>query len=94
MCQSHVEIKGYSVKYFDRTVTFKVPYHLTFIKGGAHTYMYALCRLMSYSYIYEASMSPALSGSSAIRRFKGNDAIEIRDEITFGFYTGLSHTFG
>ena len=36
-------------------------------------------------------MSPALSGSSAIRRFKGNDAIEIRDGITFEFYTGLPH---
>ena len=34
-------------------------------------------------------MSPALSGSSAIRRFEGNDAIEICDEITFEFYTGL-----
>ena len=36
-------------------------------------------------------MSPALSGSSAIRRFEGNDAIEIRDGITFKFYTGLPH---
>ena len=36
-------------------------------------------------------MSPALSGSSAIRRFEGNDAIEIHDGITFEFYTGLPH---
>ena len=36
-------------------------------------------------------MSPALSGSSAIRRFEGTDAIEICDGITFEFYTGLPH---
>ena len=34
-------------------------------------------------------MSPALNGSSAIRRFKGSDVIEIRNGITFDFYTGL-----
>ena len=36
-------------------------------------------------------MSPALNGSSAIRRFERGDAIEIRDGITFDFYTGLPH---
>ena len=36
-------------------------------------------------------MSPALNGSSAIRRFKRSNAIEIRDVITFDFYTGLPH---
>ena len=36
-------------------------------------------------------MSPALNGSSAIRRFKCSNAIEIRDGITFDFYTGLPH---
>ena len=36
-------------------------------------------------------MSPALNGSSAIRHFKGSDAIEIRDRITLDFYTGLPH---
>ena len=46
---------------------------------------------MSYSYIYEARMSSALNGSSAIWRFEGSDAIEIRDGITFDFYTGLPH---
>ena len=29
--------------------------------------------------------------SSVIRRFKGSDAIEIHDGITFDFYTGLPH---
>ena len=36
-------------------------------------------------------MSPAPTGSSAIRFFEGSDAIEIDDGITFGFYTGLPH---
>ena len=36
-------------------------------------------------------MSAALRGSSAIRRFERNDAIKIRDGITFDFYTGLPH---
>ena len=36
-------------------------------------------------------MSSALNRSSAIRRFEGSDAIEIRDGITFDFYTGLPH---
>ena len=38
-------------------------------------------------------MSPALNGSSAIQRFEGSDAIEIRDGITFDSYTGLPHTY-
>ena len=36
-------------------------------------------------------MSPALNGSSAIRHFKGSNAIEMCDGITFNFYTGLPH---
>ena len=36
-----------------------------------------------------ARMNAALHGSSAIRRFERSDAIEIRDGITFDFYTGL-----
>ena len=52
---------------------------------------YALRKLIRYSCIYEACMSPALNGSSAIRRFERSVAIEIRDGITFDFYTGLPH---
>ena len=52
-----------------------------------------LRRLVSYSCIYEACMSPALNGSSAIRRFERSDAIEIHDGITFDFYTGLPHMY-
>ena len=36
-------------------------------------------------------MNPTLNWSSAIRRFEGSDVIEIRDGITFDFYTGLSY---
>ena len=38
--------------------------------------------------------SPTLNGSSAIWHFKRGDAIEIRDGITFDFYTGLPHMLG
>ena len=38
-------------------------------------------------------MSPALSGSSAIRRFKHSNAIEICNRMTFDFYTGLPHVY-
>ena len=36
MWQSHVEIEGYSVVYFDYIAAFEVPYRWTSIKGGAH----------------------------------------------------------
>ena len=36
-------------------------------------------------------MSPALNGRSAIRCFEGSDVIEIRNGISFDFYTGLPH---
>ena len=39
--------------------------------------------------IYKAHMSPNLTGSSAIQRFEGSDAIKICDGITFDFYMGL-----
>ena len=34
--QSRVEIKGYSVAYFDCIVAFEVPHRWTSVKGGAH----------------------------------------------------------
>ena len=36
-------------------------------------------------------MSPALNGSSVLRRFERSNAIEICDGITFDFYMGLPH---
>ena len=50
-----------------------------------------LRRLIRYSCIYEARMTAALNGSSAIQRFKHSNAIKIHDGITFDFYTGLPH---
>ena len=50
-----------------------------------------LRKLVSYSCSYEACMSPALNGSSAIRRFKHSDVLEIRNGIIFDFYMGLPH---
>ena len=38
-------------------------------------------------------VSPTLNGSSAIRRFERSNAVEIRDGITFDFYTGLPHMY-
>ena len=38
-------------------------------------------------------MSPTLNESSAIRRFEGNNAIKIRNKMTFKFYTGLPHIY-
>ena len=37
MWKSHIEIKGYSVAYFNRIAMFEVPYRWTSVKGGAHT---------------------------------------------------------
>ena len=45
------------------------------------------------AFICKARMSPALNGSSAIRRFEHSDAIEIRNGITFDFYMGLPHIY-
>ena len=36
MWQSHVEIEGYSVAYFDLIVVFEALYCWTSVKGGAH----------------------------------------------------------
>ena len=36
MWQSRVEIKGYSVVYFDRIAAFEAPYRWTSVQGGAH----------------------------------------------------------
>ena len=47
--------------------------------------------LYRWASVNEVHISPALNRSSVIRRFEGNDAIEIRDRITFDFYTGLPH---
>ena len=82
MWQSRVEIEGYSVVYFECIAVLEVPYHWTSVKRGADT-----CNVDVW--IYKVHMSPALDNSSAIQCFEGSDAIEIRDGITFDFYTRL-----
>ena len=46
-----------------------------------------------YSCIYIARMSPTLSGSSALKRVKLGDALEMHDRIIFNFYSGLPHIY-
>ena len=36
--QSHVEIEGYSITYFNRIAAFEVSYHRTSVKGRAYTH--------------------------------------------------------
>ena len=77
MWQSRVEIKGYSVMYFDRIAVFEAPYHWTSVKDGAHMcFMDALISNESMKHIWAPP-------------FKGSDVIEICDGITFDFYVGL-----
>ena len=71
-------MEGYSIVCFDCFAS---------VKGGAHT-----CFVDAWI-LYEAHMSPTLYESSAIQRFEGSDVIEIRDGITFNFYTELSHIY-
>ena len=39
-------------------------------------------------------MSPAINGSSVIRRFEHSGAIKICNGIIFNFYTGLAQIYG
>ena len=51
----------------------------------------ALCKRSDSGCVYTAHLSSALNGSSEISRFKRADTIEIRNGITFVFYSGLPH---
>ena len=42
-------------------------------------------------HIYTANLSPAVNGSSEIRRFERSDTIEICSGIVFDFYMVLTH---
>ena len=66
---------------------FKVPYLCASVKGGAQTH----CVNAAYRRNYASLLSPALNGSSEIRRFEHCDVIEIRDRIKLDFYAGLPH---
>ena len=100
MWQSHVDIEGYSVMYFDRIAAFETPYRWTSIMGGAHIHFidsldtHASTKHVWTPPLMEAHMSSTLNGSSVIRCLKYSNMIEIRNEITFDFYTGLPHMLG
>ena len=100
MWQSHVDIEGYSIMYFDRIAAFETAYRWTSIMGGAHIdFIDSLDTHASTKHIWapplmEAHMSSALNGSSAIRRFKHSNTIKICNGITFDFYTGLPRMLG
>ena len=46
---------------------------------------------INYRCIYIVCLSPAPNGSSEMSRFQRGDVIEIRNRITFVFYSGLPH---
>ena len=82
MWQSQVEIKHYSVGYFDRITAFEALYSRTSIKGGADT-----CCMN----VVSIPRAPPLNGSSALEHFERSNATEIRNGIMFNFYPGLPH---
>ena len=45
MWQSCVEIKGYSVAYFDHIAVFEAPYRWTSVKGGAYMHFVGLLNI-------------------------------------------------
>ena len=84
--QPQVGIEQYSVAYFDPLPRSKHSSAELLLRVGS----YALCKCGKYSWVYPVSMSPTLSGSSALEHFERGNAIEIRN-IMFDFYPGLPH---
>ena len=89
MWQSHVEIEGYSVAYFNRIAVFKVPYRWTSVKGEAHMHFVDLHASMEHVWAPPLTEVQWYGASNTAMRLKY--AIEIRDGITFNFHTGLPH---
>ena len=83
-----VEIKYYSVAFFNHVTAFKVPFLRTFVKGGAQTRCVIASIVAAFT---QHVLSPALNGSSEIRHFERSDTIELRNGTIFDFYTGLPH---
>ena len=76
--QSWVEIKHYSVAYFDRITSTEL-----LLRAGL------IRRLIRYSYTFTARMSPALNKSFVLQCFKCGNAVEICN----GFLPGTAtHT--
>ena len=84
MWQSCVEVKDYSVAYFDHITALEASYCWTSVKGGAYIHLVNL-------FIYKACMSPGLNGSSVVWCFEHGNTIKIIEGIIFDCYTGLPH---
>ena len=99
MWQSHVEIKGYSVAYFNCIAVFEAPYRWTSVKGGAHMcFADAWISNKSTERIWSLPLTEVqhpYSGHiweiSAAQRFERSDVTEIHDGIIFDFHTGLPY---
>ena len=50
-------------------------------------------RYIDLSYIFAASMSPALNRSFALQRFKRGNMVKLHNEIRFDFYPELPHIY-
>ena len=88
MWQSRVEIEHYSVAYFSCLTTFKA---LNFHRGWSSYVLRTVRRLIRYSSIFAAIMSPALSECFALQRFERGNVVELCNGILFDFYMGLPH---
>ena len=77
MWQSQVEIKHYSIAYFNCITAFEAFLRRTSVKGRAHY----ICKLMNTYLIHTAHVSPALNRSSVLEHFECSNAIEICNGI-------------
>ena len=50
-----------------------------------------LCRLIRYSYIFTAHMSPTINESFVLQRFERGNAVKLHNGIMFHFYPELPH---
>ena len=88
MWQSHVEFEHYSIALFQP--------HYCVLNAAAQNFdqgqsSYVLHQLIRHSCTYAAHMSPALKGSYVLQRFERGNAVKIRNDIMFDFYTELTH---
>ena len=75
MWESRVEIKHYSVAYFDHVTVLQVLKCRTLVKGGAH-----MCCVNVVS-IYEfICMTPTLNGCSVLQHFEHSITMKIRNK--------------
>ena len=88
MWQSHVEFEHYSIALFQPHYRVLNAAVQNFDQGQSS---YVLHQLIRHSCTYAAHMSPALKGSYVLQRFERGNAVKIRNDIMFDFYTELTH---